>query len=77
MNKIIPYLKSASALPGYRLQVEFDDGVNGVVDLSKWKGRGVFIFWNDENNFINFKITDNKKIEWSSEIDMDPDSFYL
>ena len=63
MNKIIPYLKSAAALPGYKMQVEFDDGVSGIIDLSVYKGKGVFECWNDEKKFIKFKITDNKKIE--------------
>ena len=35
MNKIIPYLKKAEAQPGYKLSVEFEDGIKGVVDLSE------------------------------------------
>ena len=77
MNKIIPYLKSASALPGCRLFVEFEDGITGIIDLSSWKNKQAFIEWADENNFSNFIITANKKIEWSNDIDMDPDAFYL
>jgi hypothetical protein len=77
MNKIIPYLKKAEALPGYRLSVEFEDGVSGIVDLSEWKGRGVFVFWNDEKKFHDFEITKDKKIKWNEDIDMDPDAFYL
>ena len=42
MKKIIPYLKSASAVGAYKLYVEFEDGVSGVVDLNIWKGKGVF-----------------------------------
>ena len=56
---------------------EFEDGVDGVIDLSKWKGKGVFELWNNEDNFKSFKITTDKKIEWSGDIDMDPDAFYL
>jgi hypothetical protein len=77
MNKIIPYLKTAEPLTGYKLFLEFDDGVKGEVDLSKWKGKGVFACWNDENNFKLFSITADKKLEWNHEIDMDPDAFYL
>lgn len=77
MNKIIPYLKNAEALPGHRLSVQFEDGINGIVDLSEWKGKGVFVFWNDERNFRDFEITRDKKIKWNEEIDMDPDAFYL
>lgn len=77
MNKIIPYLKSASALPGYRLQVEFDDGVNGVVDLSALKGKGVFEFWNNENNFQRVFISNHGSIAWNEEIEIDTLNVYL
>ena len=77
MQKIIPYLKNAQAQPDYKMQVEFEDGVQGVIDLKKWIGKGVFQNWLDENNFKNFAITRDKKIKWNEEIDMDPDAFYL
>jgi Protein of unknown function (DUF2442) len=77
MDKIIPYLTSAIALANYKLQLQFEDGVNGVFDLSRWKGNGVFAFWNDEKNFSSFTITKNKKLQWNEDIDMDPDAFYL
>lgn len=77
MKKIIPYLKNATALPSYKLFVEFEDGLSGVIDLIGWKGKGVFQFWNEEENFRSFKITTDKKIEWGNNIDMDPDAFYL
>jgi hypothetical protein len=77
MDKLIPNIKYATALSGYKLKVEFEDGVNGIIDLSKWKGKGVFEYWNNEDNFKLFKITADKKIEWGEEIDMDPDAFYL
>ena len=77
MSNIIPYLKKAYARPGYKLFVEFEDGINGIIDLSKWKGKGVFEFWNKEENFLTFKITADKKLEWNENIDMDPDAFYL
>lgn len=77
MNKIIPYLKNAEALPEYRLKVEFEDGVKGIIDLNKRKGMGVFKYWNDYKNFELFRLTDDKRIQWNEEIDMDPDAFYL
>jgi len=71
MNKIIPYLKNALPQKEYKLFVEFEDGIKGIIDLQKWKGRGEFDMWNDEENFKQFTITADKKI------DMDPDAFYL
>ncbi len=77
MGKHIPYLKNAQSLPGYKMELLFEDGVEGIIDLVKWKGNGVFEFWNDENNFKDFHITDTKKLQWNEDIDMDPDAFYL
>ena len=77
MNRFIPYLKEAKALPQFKLNVLFEDGTEGVVDLSSWVGKGVFKYWNDENNFSNFIVTADKKIEWNEMLDMDPDAFYL
>jgi hypothetical protein len=77
MKKIIPYLKNAVAQPGYKLKLEFEDGVKGIIDLEKWIGKEVFQYWLDENNFKNFQLTVDKKIEWNQDIDMDPDAFYL
>lgn len=77
MDKIIPYLKKAEARPGYKLFVEFEDGVSGEVDMSEKVGKGVFENWKDEMNFGKFVITENKKLEWNENIDMDPDAFYL
>lgn len=76
-NKIIPFLKSVSAIDGYKLFVEFEDGVKGIIDLNKWKEKGIFDYWNNQENFKNFKVTKDKKIEWNENIDMDPDAFYL
>lgn len=77
MRKEIPLIKSAEAVDDYKLLLLFEDGVSGLIDLKSWKGKGVFEYWNNESNFKKFRITENKKIEWNENIDMDPDSFYL
>lgn len=74
---IIPKLKLAKPYPEFKLYVEFDDGVSGIIDLSKWKNNLAFSNWNEDDNFNKFKITKDKKIEWFEDIDMDPDAFYL
>jgi hypothetical protein len=76
-NKIIPYLLTAKAKPAYQLFLVYEDGVNGTIDLSEWKGKGVFDYWNNEKNFEQFFITPQKKLQWCEDIDMDPDAFYL
>ena len=77
MEKIIPFLKEAKALPDCRLQLLFEDGVNGIIDLAIWKKKAPFKFWEEEKIFSSFKITTDKKIQWKGDIDMDPDAFYL
>lgn len=77
MKNIIPELKNAKPMEGYKIFVEYNDGINGIIELSKWKNNPVFSDWNNEENFKNFKITNDKKIDWGNNIEMDPDSFYL
>jgi hypothetical protein len=77
MKNHIPYLSKALAKTHYKLHVEFEDGVEGTIDLSKWVGKGVFEYWINEENFKYFKITPDKKLQWNEDIDMDPDAFYL
>ena len=60
MKNIIPELKEAKLLGGYKLFVEFNDGINGIIDLSKWKNNPAFSYWHIEENFRNFKITSDK-----------------
>ncbi|MEO6638133.1 MAG: hypothetical protein ABIN25_07635, partial [Ginsengibacter sp.] len=62
MNTMIPYLKSAEALPQYKLAVEFEDGIKGIIDLNKRRGKGVFSYWDDHKNFRSFQLTSDKKI---------------
>jgi hypothetical protein len=39
------------ALPDYRVDVTFDDGVSGMADLSHLVGKGVFHAWLDAHAF--------------------------
>ena len=77
MANLIPYLVRAETKSGYKLFVEFEDGVSGIIDLSFWKGKGVFECWNDEKKFKTFSLSADKKLVWNENIDMDPDAFYL
>jgi hypothetical protein len=36
-------ITNAKTLPGYRLELHLDNGESGVVDLSEYVGRGVFV----------------------------------
>ena len=76
MYKDIPKISQVEARENFQLFMSFEDGVSGVINLSKYKGKGVFEYWNDEKNFKSFKIIYNA-ITWNENIDMDCDSLYL
>lgn len=65
------------ALPGYRLELTFDDGITGIVDLSGLAGRGVFALWNDRRAFEQVQIGSSGDLVWSDQVDLCPDALYL
>jgi hypothetical protein len=65
------------ALEGYRLDVRFDDGVRGIVDVSDLAGRGVFALWDDYAEFCKVRIGDTGELVWADRIDLCPDSLCL
>ena len=67
----------AKPLPDFRLEVAFDDGETGVVDLSHLAGRGVFEAWNMPDVFESVRVTEFGAVEWPGELDLCPDSLYL
>lgn len=67
----------AKPLPAYRLELQFDNGESGVVDLSEFVGRGVFAAWERPDRFEQVKVTAEGAVEWPDELDMCPDALYL
>jgi hypothetical protein len=72
-------IKVEKAVPkdGYKLWLRFNDGVEGVADLSDLAGRGVMRAWDDRSVFDAITITESGAIEWPGEIDICADSLYL
>ena len=70
-------ISKATALPGYRVALEFDDGVTGTVDLSESAGKGVFAAWSDELFFKQVRIGSSGELVWGEQIDLCPDALYL
>jgi len=64
-------------LPGYRLELAFDDGASGTVDLADMAGKGVFAFWLDRKAFEQVRIGSAGELVWSDRIDLCPDALYL
>ena len=64
-------------LPGYKLKLCFNDGVEGVVDLSAEVGKGVFAAWEDVALFNRVRLGDFGEPVWDGDIDLCPDALYL
>jgi hypothetical protein len=64
-------------LQGYRLGLEFEDGVSGTVDLSDLVGKGVFALWCDRRSFEQVRIGSSGELVWGDQIDLCPDALYL
>ena len=76
MSKDFPNIIEAKALENYKLFLKFDDGISGIVDLSSFKGKGVFAYWNNYDNFFKFEIIYNS-ITWNDSLDLDTLNLYL
>jgi len=64
-------------LGDFRIRVDFEDGVEGIADLSKFAGRGVFRIWDEPGSFEAVRIGTSGEIEWSDEVAVCSDALYL
>lgn len=64
-------------LSGYRLELQFDNGESGIVDLSYLAGRGVFAAWSELGIFERAFVTQYGAVEWPGEIDLCPDALHF
>ena len=66
------------ALPGFRLQVRFNDGTAGVVDMAafiKSDAAGVFARLRNEGLFRQVKVILGA-VSWPGELDLAPDAMH-
>ena len=64
-------------LDHYRIDLTFDDGTRGTVDLSDLVGKGVFSAWSDYQNFRDVSIGSGGELVWASGQDLCADALYL
>lgn len=64
-------------LQGYRLNLTFDNGTSGVIDLSNLAGKGIFACWNDWAAFGQVRIGSSGELVWDDRVDLCPDALYL
>lgn len=74
-----PRLVSVQPLsePPHRIRVCYDDGVEGVIDLSHLTDRGVFKAWNDHTFFEKVRVGNFGLVCWPNDIDLCPDALYM
>ncbi len=70
-------ITAVKVLEGYRLELTFQDGARGVVDLSDLTGKGVFSAWSERSFFANVRMGSFGELVWGDRIDLCPDSLYL
>ena len=63
--------------PGYRIWIQYSDGVAGEIDLSGLAGRGVFQVWCGPGHFEKVHITPHRAIAWDDDIELCADALYL
>jgi len=73
----VPRPVEVRPLANYRIWLRYDDGVAGEIDLSEFKGRGVFAAWDDPNFFGAVHISSHGAVEWGNDIDLCPDALYM
>jgi len=70
-------ITNVTVLHNYKLELEYDDGRQGIVDLSHLAGKGVFCLWNDYEVFRKVKIGSSGELVWNDQVDLCADSLYL
>ena len=70
-------ITEVKVLDQYQLDIVFDDGVRGTVDLSDLVGKGVFSIWRDRSVFEHVQIGSSGELVWSDQADLYPDALYL
>ena len=64
-------------MDGFRLWLKYEDGIQGIVDLSDLAGRGVFEAWSEREVFDAVTVNESGAVVWPGEIDLCPDALYI
>ena len=73
MHKII----NVKVLNDYKVELKYDNGRQGIADLSHLVGKGLFSLWNNYDDFRKVKIGSSGELVWNDQVDLCPDSLYL
>jgi Protein of unknown function (DUF2442) len=73
---MIPRVIKVAALPQYRLHVEFDDGVSGIIEIFPRLSGPVFEPLRDEAVFRQVTVDEFGAVCWPNGPDLAPDGMY-
>ena len=76
-NRGMKKITSFRVLENYQVWLRFDDGVEGVADLSALVGKGVFAAWRDYEFFRRAYVADYGSLTWPGDLDLCPDALWL
>lgn len=62
---------------GFKLWLRFADGAEGVVDLSRLAGRGVFRCWDATDAFKAVRVAEHGAVVWGDDVELCADALYL
>jgi hypothetical protein len=68
---------SVRAAGRYHLEVGFEDGARGTIDLADLAGRGVFSAWEAPDAFEDVSVGTGGEVVWAAGVDLCADSLYL
>ena len=75
---MFPKLVFVQPSSNYQLRLRFDNGVEGIADVSHLAGRGIFKQWDENSLFNKVKIDpETNALVWNDMLELDPDSLYL
>lgn len=75
---MFPKLVFVQTISNYQLRLRFDNGVEGLADVSHLAGRGIFQQWEENNLFYKVKIDqETNALVWNDMLELDPDNLYL
>jgi len=75
VKKMHPSVTNVTPSEDYTLQVGFDNGERGTLDMKPYLDFGVFQRLKDRNAFERVRVSFDT-VEWDSGIDLDPEFVY-
>jgi Protein of unknown function (DUF2442) len=77
MSKKLKHIIDYKILDNYSIWLKYDDGVNGVIDLSDYLNYPVFAPIKNVEFFNKLKIEEGRNVFWNDELDLCPDALYI